>query len=348
MTTPRANAQSSATDDMHMTTSESAFPAGARLFITGGSGYVGRNLIRHFVARGHEVVALARTTASAEVVRALGAEPFAGDLLGADLAAGMAGCRALVHAAADTDHGRGTDRQLRTNVEGTRRAFEAARRAGVSRAVHISSESVLLDGRPLVNATEDYPFPRRPAGAYSRTKGEAERTALSLAAPGFEVVAVRPRFVWGRDDTTALPQLVAAAASGGFAFVGGGRYRTSTTHVANLCEGVERALAWGRSGAAYFITDGEPVEFRSFVTRLLATQGITPPDRSVPRPLLKGIARLGDLLSAVSGGRITPPINLQSFATSAVEVTLDITRARAELGYHPVIAPDEGLAELRA
>lgn len=325
-------------------------PAGEapRLFLTGGSGYVGRNLIRHFVGRGYAVVALARSAAAAHTVRALGAAPFAGDLLDADLEAGMRGCGLLVHAAADTDHGGGSERQRRTNVEGTRRVLAAARGAGVRRALHVSTESVLLDGRPLVGATEAHPYPARPAGAYSRTKAEAERVALAAAAPGFEVVVVRPRFVWGRDDTTALPQLAAAARTGRFAWVDGGRYRTSTTHVANLCEGVRCALERGRSGGVYFVTDGEPVEFRRFATALLATQGIAAPERSMPRRLLWLAARAGDLLAGLSGGRIRAPITLQTYATSAVEVTLDISRARTELGYRPVVSREAGLAELAA
>jgi NAD(P)-dependent dehydrogenase (short-subunit alcohol dehydrogenase family) len=68
-----------------------------RLFLTGGSGYVGRNLVRHFVAKGVQVVALTRSARSAEVVRGLGAVPFAGDLLDAGLVDGMKGCQALIH-----------------------------------------------------------------------------------------------------------------------------------------------------------------------------------------------------------------------------------------------------------
>lgn len=323
-------------------------PLAQRLFLTGGSGYVGRNLIRHFTAKGIEVVALARSARSAEIVRALGAVPFEGDLLGGDLSEGMVGCQMLIHAAADTNHGRGTAEQNRVNLDGTRHVFDAARRVGVMKAVYVSSESVLLDGRPLINANEDHPFPRRPAGTYSRTKGVAERLARSLTAPDFSVVAVRPRMVWGRDDTTALPQLVGAATSGQLAWIDGGHYLTSTTHIANLCDGIELALTRGQSSEAYFITDGEPVEFRSFVTSLLETQGIKAPDKTVPRWLLRTIATIGDFLAEVSQGRIVAPISLQAFATSAVEVTVDITKARIELGYNPSVTRAEGLAEMEA
>ncbi|MBB5369984.1 MULTISPECIES: NAD-dependent epimerase/dehydratase family protein [unclassified Janthinobacterium] len=318
-----------------------------RLFLTGGSGYLGRNLIRHFVAQGATVVALVRSERAATVVSALGAVPFAGDLLD-PLDEGMAGCQALIHAAADTNHGYATAAQRRTNLDGTRHVFASARAAGIARAVFISSESVLLDGGPLVNAREDMPFPDHPAGAYTRTKGEAERIALALAAPGFSVVAARPRFLWGRDDTTALPQLTAAAAAGKMAWLDGGRYLTSTTHIVNACTGIALALERGRSGEAYFFSDGEPTEFRRFITALLATQGIVAPEKSVPRWLVHAIASMGDMLATLSGGRFTPPVTRQQLATMSVEVTLDISKARTHLGYQPVMPRSVGLAELVA
>ncbi|MDR3506432.1 MAG: NAD-dependent epimerase/dehydratase family protein [Caulobacteraceae bacterium] len=317
-----------------------------RIFLTGGSGYVGRNLIRHFVGKGSTVVALARSPASAAAVQALGATSFSGDIFAAGLIDGMAGCDALIHAAADIDHGRGSAEQQRTNVDGTRHVFEAARRSGVGRALIISTESVLLDGSPLIDADETRPFPRRPVGAYSRSKGEAERLALSQAAPGFAAMAVRPRFVWGRDDTTALPQLVAAVTSGKFAWISGGHYPTSATHVVNLGVGVELALTRGRAGEVYFITDGQPVEFRTFVTGLLASQGISAPDKSMPRGVVRTVATIGDILGRLSDGRIKAPVSRQEFATSAVPVTLDIGKARRELGYAPTMTTAEGLAEL--
>ncbi|MBV7537770.1 NAD-dependent epimerase/dehydratase family protein [Duganella sp. sic0402] len=319
----------------------------SRIFITGGSGYVGRNLIRHFIACGDSVLALARSEQAAVTVAALGATPHRGDLHQPELIRAMQGCDILIHAAADTNHGWGTKAQRQTNLNGTRHVCASARKAGVTQVIHISTESVLLDGQPLLNATEDHQFPAKPAGAYSHTKAEAERIALSYADESMSVVVLRPRFVWGRDDTTALPQLTAAAREGKLAWIDGGGYRTSTTHIANLCEGVDKALQHGRNGHVYFITDGEPVVFREFISQLLATQGIVAPDKSVPRALLSKISAIGDLLASISRGRIKPPITRQEYATMAVEVTLDISKARAELGYEPVISMEAGLVEMR-
>nr|WP_216295708.1 NAD-dependent epimerase/dehydratase family protein [Delftia acidovorans]MCA1071723.1 3 beta-hydroxysteroid dehydrogenase/Delta 5-->4-isomerase [Delftia acidovorans] len=318
----------------------------ARLFLTGGSGYVGRNLIRHFVSQGVEVIALARSPAAQDTIRASGANPFEGDLLSENLATGMAGCDALIHAAADTDHGLSTDAQFQTNVIGTRHVFAAAARAGVRRAVHLSTESVLLDGSPLVDAEESRSIPTRPVGGYSATKALAEREAIAAAQHGLDVVIVRPRFIWGRDDTTALPQLLQAVDAGKFAWIDGGRYRTSTTHIGNLVHGIERALIAGETGACYFITDDDIVEFRAFISALLQSQGRSVPTKEIPGWVIRAMASVCERLSSLTGGRWRPPVTRQALAPSAVEVTLNIDKARRELGYQPQISRAQGLEEL--
>jgi nucleoside-diphosphate-sugar epimerase len=114
-----------------------------------------------------------------------------------------------------------------------------------------------------------------------------------------------------------------------------------------LCHGVDRALQFGRTGEAYFLADEQPVEFREFISRLLETQGILPPDKTVPSWLLRLIARGGEILSVASRGRLKPPVTLQDLATMAVEVTLDTGKARRDLGYIPKMSIEAGLAEMR-
>lgn len=314
------------------------------IFLTGANGYIGRNLIRHFVAKGHKVTGLVRGAKGAETIAALGAEPVIGDMMATDLVPLMRGPTHLIHAAADLDHGPGQGaRQL--NTIGTDRVFDAARAAGIGSAVHLSSDSVLQDGGPLRNVDETYPMPRKPAGAYSAGKAEAERIALQ-ASDTMRVMVLRPRMVWGRDDGTALPTLARMVRSGKFAWIADGTYLSSSTHIANLCHAVDLALQHGKTGEAYHISDGPARSFRETVTGLLATQGLTAPDKSAPRGLLRLIAKAGDGAYRITGGRLRGPLSFQEYATSAVEITLDTSKARRELGYAPVMSFEDGLAEL--
>ena len=317
-------------------------------FVTGGSGYIGRNLLRELVRQGHRVSALTRSKTSAQKVRDIGAEPVHGDMLDKQaLLEGMQGMRYLLHLAADTNHSGTTRQQEETNLNGTKNVFDAARQAGVQRALHLSSEAVLLTGKPLRNADESIPMPDQFPGGYSCTKAMAEQIALAAATSGFDVVVLRPRFVWGRDDTTALPQLAEAAQSGKLAWIDGGAYLTSTTHVDNVVQAMLLAMEKGRTGEVYFATDGDPVPFRDFVTRLLATQGIEAPTRKVPRWLVVPVVRLGEIASKLTGGKLHGPMSWHEYATLGVEVTLNIDKACRELGYAPVISIDEGMAELK-
>ncbi len=316
-------------------------------FVTGGSGYIGRNLIKALVAKGQPVRALARSSASAQKVAALGAEPVMGDMFDLEaLTSGMKGARYVVHLAADTSHSGHDKAQEQRNVDSTKTVLAAARAAGVVRALHLSTEAVLLSGQPLCNANEATPYPSRFPGSYSRSKALAEQAAL--AETTLEVVVVRPRFVWGRDDTTALPALIEASQSGKLAWIGGGQYLTSTTHIDNVIHGVLLALEKGAAGEVYFVTDGAPLPFRTFVSQMLEAAGETPPKKEIPRWVVVAAVRVGELAARLTGGRLKGPMSWQEYATLGVEVTLDTSKAQQSIGYQPVISVEAGMAELAA
>jgi nucleoside-diphosphate-sugar epimerase len=320
-----------------------------KIFVTGGSGFVGRNLIAALVARGDHVVALARSLSAMQTVRQLGAEPQAGDLVDvAAMSAGMAGAELVFHCAAKVDDWGDPAEFRRVNVEGTANVIEAARAAGVRRLVHISTEAVLADGTPIRNADETRPRPRRPVGLYPSTKAEAEAVALLANGQGLEVVVVRPRFIWGKGDTALLPRILAVMRKGQFAWIGGGRYLSSTCHVRNVCEGALLAAERGRPGEIYFLTDGAPVEFRGFITAMAATQGVDPGKRSLPHALVYCIAALSELgwrLLKLKGG---PPLTRTAVILTGEEVTVNDAKARRELGYRGQVSREAGLTEMAA
>jgi len=258
------------------------------------------------------------------------------------MAVGARDAEVAFHAAATLgDWGRRAD-FVAGNVTGTANVIAATRRAGVRRLVHVGTEAAVLAGDPMYMIDERQPLRPDSPALYSATKAQAE--ALVLAAGG---VSVRPRFVWGKGDTTLLPQLSAMVRSGQWAWIGGGRHRTSTTHLDNTVEGLILGAERGTPGSAYFVTDGTPVVFRDFITKLLATQGLTPQDRSIPRPVAHALAVAGETAWGALPLPGRPPLTRFAYWVSALETTIDISRARAELGYAPVTTIDEGLAEMR-
>jgi len=316
-----------------------------RTFVTGGSGFIGGALVRRLVADGHEVRALARSDRSARAVSDLGAEPVKGDLGDrASLAEAAAGCELAFHAAAEVEEWGPWEDFVRGNVLGTLNALGGCREAGVGRLVHVGTEAALMAGQPLVNADETVELRPDSPAYYSATKAMAER--LVRRFEGMETVVVRPRLVWGPGDPTVLPGLLDAVHAGQFAWIGGGRHRTSTTHVDNVVEGLLLGAREGRPGEAYFVTDGEPVVFRDFVTRLLATQGEDPGGKQLPRPVAAAVAAGGEALwrTLPLGG--APPLTRLALWLTSLECTLDTSKARAEIRYRPVVTVEAGLAGL--
>jgi nucleoside-diphosphate-sugar epimerase len=213
--------------------------------------------------------------------------------------------------------------------------------------VHVSTEAVLIAGDALVEVDETSPLRPDSKAPYPRSKAMAEELALDAAGDGFEPVALRPRFVWGRGDLTLLPSMVEMVKKGRFAWIGGGGHRTDTTHVDNVVHGLRLVAEKGRSGEAYFVTDGDRVVFREFVAELLGTQGVEPPTRNIPTPIAGALAAGGETAWKLLRLKGSPPLTRFTYWVSSQECTIDISKARSELGYEPVRTREQGLAELR-
>ena len=320
------------------------------VFVTGGSGFIGTHLLERLEDEEDvgDVRALARSDDSAQTVEAYGAAAVRGDLSDVEaMREGMEGCDTVFHLAAKADRWGPHEEFVEINVRGTENVVEAAREADVDTVVHTSTEAVLADGSPLRNVDETEPYPDKPLRRYPATKAEAERLVLDANDDELTTVAVRPRFVWGPRDETLLPEFVEAIESGEFVWFDGGRYPMSTSHVYNVVEGHMLAAEKGRGGEAYFVTDEGTVEFREFITELVGTRGVEPPSRSVPSWLAKPAASALDGLWGTLGRSSPPPVDRVTLAIIGHEITVDITKAREELGYEPVVTREEGLEELR-
>lgn len=319
-------------------------------FVTGGSGFLGRRLIPYLTARGVTVRALARSSSAQEAVRKAGAKAVPGDLSSINsiraMRDAMRGCTTVYHCAAKAEDW-GDPREFHeANVVGTENVLGAARAAGVPRFVHVGTEAVLVGGPRIIMADESWPLPAHPHGLYPITKGLAEQLVRAANRPGFTTVVVRPRFIWGKGDTTVLGRMVEMVRQGQFAWIGGGDYLTSTCHVENVCEGMLLAAERGEGGGVYFLTDGEPVHFRTFITKMLKTQGVDPGSRSVPTWLALAAGTVAEASAKYLGVPSRPPITSTAIRLIGQEVTVSDRKARRDLGYKGLMSQDAGLAEM--
>ncbi|MBQ2263756.1 MAG: NAD-dependent epimerase/dehydratase family protein [Loktanella sp.] len=321
-------------------------PTRRTALVTGGSGFVGGHLIAHLLKTGWQVRAIGRSTSSRAAVAALGAEPHNGDLSDtAVLERAMEGVDTVFHVAAHFKLW-GPVRVFREmNVDGTRNVVTAAERAGVRRVVYVSAAAVVMGHpQPQHRVTEDLPLQRMGFAPYSASKADAEELlrAASGRRKGLSTVAIRPPFIWGT-DMPMLDHMVETVKAGQFSWVAGGGQSMSTCHVDNLCHALIMAADQGQDGAAYFVSDNVDTTLKAFLTQLLATRGVQPGNRAVPFGIAWMMAGIMDVVWRLLRLKGEPPITRQMLRLMGKDFTVDISRAQRDLGYAPVLSPEDGL-----
>jgi len=318
------------------------------IFITGASGFVGGAFVKAASAR-HVLTAMSRSEKSDAAIKTAGATPVRCSLDDVE-ASHIRGADAVVHCAAHVEDWGPWRDYWRYNVDATKRMLKAAKAAGVKRFVHIGTEAALFHGQHMRNVDETYPLALRSPYPYSRTKAWAEKHVRAANEPkaGFETIVVRPRFVWGPGDQTILPVIRTMAQQGAFAWIGGGRNRTSTTYIGNLAYAIELALTKGRGGEAYFVLDGPPVVFRPFLTEMASAAGFTLPDREVPAWVVRTLAFASEKAWRMLPLKGRPPITRFAVGIMSRDCMLIDDKARREMGYAPPFTREQGLAAIAA
>ncbi|WP_020124834.1 NAD(P)-dependent oxidoreductase [Streptomyces canus] len=325
-----------------------------RVFLTGGSGFVGQHLIRQLRAAGHTVVALARSSTSADKVIDAGAESVLGDL--ADLVQPdgspaapawlqtMQQVDAVVHAAARMEFW-GDEAGFRTdNHHPTVALHAAAVKAKVPRFVLLSAAGVST-GTQRATVVDENTDEGTPITAYFRAKLATEDALRGAASQGTTLVILRPPLVWG--PGMKIAETAADAAKGRFLWLDSGRHLVDFIHVHNLADVVLLALTEGHHGVPYYVTDGSPMSIRDFFTGLLATQGVdVSASRSVPLAVAAPLAALMDGGARLLRRTTPPPLTKWLVALLGRDRVYDISAARTDLGYRPRGNFDEGLREM--
>jgi nucleoside-diphosphate-sugar epimerase len=259
----------------------------------------------------------------------------------------MESCDVVYHCAGLLEIWKKEDEQHAVNVDGTREVVDACRRSNVNRLVHIIAAAVISDGKPVRNANEQRPIPRRPFGAYARTKAEAEKIVLAANNDQLVTVALGPPAIWGAGDVQLLPEILKAVRKRQFVWINGGRYPYDTCHVRNLCEAAILAATATSDGQAYFLTDGNRTSFKDFIYSLLETQGVRAGRLSITRIAAWSSAMALESVYRLLGVRSNPPITRVMLALIGGAIEICDNKDRRELGYIGRVTRQEGINELQ-
>ena len=317
----------------------------ARILVTGASGFIGSHVAGHLAELGHEVVASGRN--AAELARLPGVtRRTVADLAADALEPLVAGCEVVVHCAALSSPWGPAESFQRANVLATQRLLSASTGAGVRRFIHLGSPSIYFRFADRYAVGEAFEPPPRWITAYARSKWESECRVRGAAAAGLQALVLRPRAVFGERDQAILPRLMAIADRGWFPLVHGGNALIDVTHVDNLARLVGQCVGADivADGRAYNVSNGSPVSVRELVETLFSALGRRVRLVPVPRTLAVAVAGVAERIALLRPGQPEPRVTRYGIGVLGYSQTLDIARARAELGYAPAVSLQQGIA----
>jgi nucleoside-diphosphate-sugar epimerase len=317
-----------------------------KVFVTGGTGFIGGTVVRQLRERGDDVVCLVRSPERATAVTELGCELISGDLGdGTALRNGMEGCDAVVHAAAMYEVGIPTKQHpamWEANVAGTERVMKAALEAKVAKIVYVSTCGVFGNThRKVVDETYEHPG-KEFTSYYEETKLEAHRIVKRMIAEQeLPAIIVQPGGVYGPGDTSQVADLLQEFFAGKLVLMPFPQFGICMTHVDDIAAGILLALDRGKLGEIYVLS-GPVTTMREAIETVATASGRKAPKHAMPVPLLKAMTPIGPLVGKLFG----QPPNLRELISSADGVTFWASHEKAsrELGYAPR-GMEEGLRQ---
>ena len=316
-----------------------------RILVTGATGSLGGVTARRLAALGHTVAATGRDLARGAALARDGIGFAAADLSDSRAIAELVrGQQAVIHCGGlSSPWGRAGDFN-RINVEGTRAVVDAAL-ANRARLVFVSSPSIYADYRDRLDITEELAPAARPVNAYAASKLAAERIVAAAVHRGLDAAIIRPRAIFGENDTALLPRLIRVASKGVLPLIDGGRAVVDLTYVGNAADVLMAAALLERplGGRCYNISNGEPVTVADLYRRIVGLLGLRVRFINLPFGLAYAIAGAMEAAAALSPAKAEPLLTRYAIGAIGRSQTLSIAAARRDLGYRPLVSLDAGI-----
>lgn len=302
-------------------------------FVTGGTGFVGLNLIQELRARSWDVTACHRQSSNLDLIRRFGPRLVVADIVDRQSLLAVMPQRpdVVFHLAASVNFWQPKNaEQTRINVDGTRNVVEAALERKAQRFIHMSS---LAAWGPGDGDVIDETSPSRAPGHrvnYFRTKWLAEQEVQRGIERGLKAVFINPANILGPYDPNTWSRVFTLTKQGKMPLVPPGA--APWCHVRAVVLALLAAVERGGIGERYLL-GGTQASYRELFAIVSELLGQKPP-RVAPSWLLSGLAQLSDWASRITGKE--PDITPEMARVLAATFEVRSSKAERELGFRPV------------
>ncbi len=309
------------------------------IFVTGGTGFLGRHLLPALCRADYPIRVLTRhPQAHRWLSQYHNVDIIQGDL--ADLAVltdAIQGCKHLIHAGGFFRFWGDEDKFMRTNATGTSNIMQAALNAGIERVIHISSVAVI--GKPDPTHEIDETYPPQPVDPYQFSKLEGEQIALQFYRDsGLPVVVIRPGAFYGPLGHYAFNRLFFRDPMRGIIMqINGGEYINFPVYIEDVVQGIFKALERGKPGEIYHIC-GDWISHKDAFDIICEEAGIWYPRLHIPGWLGITTSRFLELLAKITRREPFYPLNMQSYVYNNWRVSNK--KAQQKLGFEPTAFRD--------
>jgi len=312
-----------------------------KVLITGATGFLGKYVVKELKNNGYQVVAFGRNEKIGKALIDSNVEFFKGDIENKeDLLRAFQGCSAVIHAAALSTVWGKWNNFYKVNVLGTRNIVEICEKQDL-KLVFVASPSIYAGAKDQLDVKENEAPKENNLNFYIKSKIMAENIIKNSK---LNYMIIRPRGLFGIGDTSIIPRLLDLNKKMGIPLFADGKQKVDVTCVENVAYALRLALENEKySRQIYNITNDEPIEFKEILTLFFNELGTEGKYLKWNYRLILILVSILEKVYKLFGIEKEPPLTKYTLYLMRYSQTLNIDKAKKELGYYPQISVLEGV-----
>ncbi len=326
------------------------------VFVTGAGGFLGKAICRLLRLADIKVTGFAR--GNYPELTQMGVNMVQGDITDFEpLKEAMQPCDLVFHVAAKAGVWGSKDDYFTPNVQGAKNIIQACQELAITRLVYTSTPSVTFAGVDEAGIDESQPYANSFLNYYGESKALAEQLVLSashdLKYKPLKTVALRPHLIWGPNDPHLVPRVLERARAGKLKLVGKEDKLVDTIFVDNAAYAhILAAVALNKPkatciGKAYFISNDQPITMATMLNNILHCVDLPPVTKRVPSAVAYAVGTTLECFYKILNIKKEPIMTRFVARQLSTSHYFDISAAKKDLGYTPLISIEEGMKQLK-